>query len=216
MFVSDRMNRDVITIDEGETVRQAAQRMADHHVHQLPVVRQKQCLVGIVTDRDVRSAHEASKLDGPVSAIMTREPIAVWPGAPLEDALLLLYRHRFGALPVVVAAAADCCLGKGMHRLVGIISRTDILAALIEMLGIEEPGTRIEVELPEPSATAVVGAVNAVASSNTRVVSMILSGRSDTRARRLYIRLSTIDPRRAIDALREAGYLIASPACEMI
>ncbi|MCG3177838.1 MAG: Inosine-5'-monophosphate dehydrogenase [Phycisphaerae bacterium] len=216
MFVSDRMTRDVVTIDESGTVREAAELIAERRIHQLPVVREKQCLVGIVTDRDLRSVHDPEMMAGPVSAIMSRDPITVWPGSPLEDALLLLYRHRFGALPVTVAAAPDCCLGKGMHRLVGIISRTDILAALIEMLGIEEAGTRIEVELPEQSAVAVVGVINAVAQTQTRVVSLTLSGPRGRQSRRLYIRLSTIDPRRAIDALREAGYTIAHPSCDLI
>jgi acetoin utilization protein AcuB len=221
MFVSDRMSREIHTVDQASTVCQAAEVMARAGVHQLPVVADNVRLVGIITDRDVRSVHDSPAMDGPVAAIMTADPIAVFPGAPLEDALQLLHRHRFGALPVVTYEREDLAEQPRRPRLVGIISRTDILSALIEMLGLDEPGTRIEIELPEQSVRAVVGAINAIADSETRVISMTFSGRppgdpGEQATRRLYVRLSTIDPRRAMDALAAAGYKLANPICEIL
>lgn len=214
MFVSDRMTREVITVDEGETVQTAIDRLGKHRIHQLPVVRDGDRLVGMVTDRDLRSVHTDEVRLGPVSEIMSTRLVTVSPGQPLEDALLQLHRHRFGALPVarpVGGAGEDAVL-----RLVGIITRTDILAALIDMLGIEQVGTRLEVELPHGNVGRVSDALQIVADSNAQVISIICSGKQGSEARRLYLRLATIDPRSAIDALTEAGFTIANPTCELM
>lgn len=212
MLIANRMTSPVVTITQDERISDAAQRMADRHVHQLPVVRAGDRLAGIITDRDVR-AIPADQRSRPVASAMTANPITVSPGDPLEEALLLLHRHRFGALPVVLPAGDE---PDGLPRLVGIITHTDILSALIQMLGVEEPGTRLEIDLPQASAAHVCSAVQAIADSGTRLISMIVAGKAKSDEQRVYLRLSTIDPRPAIDALADAGYRVATPYCEML
>ncbi len=216
MFISDRMTRDVITVTEDATIEQAARTLADGRFHQLPVVRDGDRLVGIATDRDLRNVHGERERSGPVRRIMTARPVTVSPGEPLEEALLLLHRHRFGSLPVVTPAVPSERDELALPRLVGIITRTDILSALIDMLGIEEPGTRLEVELPEAAPGRICDAVRAATGGGARIISLVFSGRRSARRQRLYIRLSTIDPRPAIDALAEAGYRMADPYCTLL
>ena len=67
-----------------------------------------------------------------------RELLTVEPDTPLEDAARLLRRERIGALPVVSAG-----------RVVGIVTRSDLLEALAELLAEEaadrpRPGSRTE------------------------------------------------------------------------
>ena len=56
MFVSRSMTRKVITVDPEQSVFEAQELMADHKIRHLPVIDANQQVVGIVTDRDIRSA----------------------------------------------------------------------------------------------------------------------------------------------------------------
>ena len=56
MFVSRSMTRKVITVDPEKSVFDAQELMAENSVRHLPVTDANQQLVGIVTDRDIRSA----------------------------------------------------------------------------------------------------------------------------------------------------------------
>jgi len=91
--------------------------------------------VGILTDRDIQrcapsllarvSAEEYNAIfeETPISRVMTRGPIQISPDARLGDAAALLREKKLGCLPVVE---------KG--KLVGIITKADMLSALIKML----------------------------------------------------------------------------------
>lgn len=132
--VEQRMTRPVITLGEGQSLREAIAEMQRHRIRHLPVVADDR-LVGILTDRDVKRA-TPSLLSGvsqeefdrvlketPVGHVMTRNPYTVTPSTPLRDAVKLLVDRRFSALPVVESG-----------RLVGIVSGTDMLRTLLEML----------------------------------------------------------------------------------
>lgn len=84
--------RDPITIPPTLSVREVVSLTRQHRISGLPVVEGRR-VVGIVTNRDLRFE---SNLDQPVSAIMTpREKlITVHEGATLEDARLLMHKHR--------------------------------------------------------------------------------------------------------------------------
>lgn len=144
MFVDRSMTRDVITLAEDATVLDAKQTLEKHHIHHLPVVDDARRLLGVVTDRDVRSAlpsdvisdEETARerervLSLKVTEIMTRNAVAVSPSHTLEDVLLLMERMPVGAFPVV----------NEDRVIVGIISTRDLIRAFITVLGLREPGT---------------------------------------------------------------------------
>lgn len=144
MFIDKSMTREVIAIDPETTIAEAAELLARHRIRHLPVADRDGILVGIVTDRDIRSAMPSSVATGEeavrerervkqrtVKDIMTRKVVTVSPMNTLEDALLLMQRTKVGGFPVVDA--------KG--KLIGIISVRDLMRAFINVLGIEEPGT---------------------------------------------------------------------------
>ncbi len=146
MYVGKRMSREVVTASPDMTLKRASHILMEYGLHHLPVVEGDN-LVGLVTNTDIRnSTFEETVLDGEaeftvrnrtVGDIMTRDPVTIQPWDTIEDALLTLHKWKFSAIPVVE--------GK---NLVGIISKTDILAALVETLHIEGLGVRIEVLLP--------------------------------------------------------------------
>jgi acetoin utilization protein AcuB len=55
MFVSRSMVSQVITIDKEASIFDAQEKMAANGIRHLPVVDADNRLVGIVTDRDIRS-----------------------------------------------------------------------------------------------------------------------------------------------------------------
>jgi len=134
MLVREKMHRSVITISPDQSLFAARERMRKHGIRRLPVVRGGQ-LVGMVTDRDVRQAwaspatalstHELLYLLDKVTVeeIMTSRVFTVTPDTPLVEAARLLHDRKIGGLPVVE--------GK---TLVGILTETDLLATLIELL----------------------------------------------------------------------------------
>lgn len=130
MLVRDRMSRGVITIDANQPVGEASRRLATHRIRQLPVVRDGQ-LVGIITHRDLRAARPMTR---PVASVMTAKPFTIAPDAAVDEAARLLRTYKVGGLPVVER-----------KQLVGIITVTDVLDALVALSGVSQATYRLVV-----------------------------------------------------------------------
>ena len=201
MFVRRFMSEDPVTVSPEMPAREAAQLVRTRRIHQLPVLDEQGRIVGIVTDRDLRSAIGRDPGGStPIGQIMTPDPTTVGPDATLEDAMTILFARRFGSLPVVESG-----------RLVGIISKHDILRALNELLGLDRAGTRISVGLPNGAAdfAAALWALHEVGISLLSAVAVDLH--EETPRRMLYVRVASLDPTPAERALREAGLIPVSP-----
>lgn len=134
MKVRDRMTKNVITVQVGEPIRRAWDIIQDRKLRRFPVLEGEK-LVGIVTDRDLREAtassvvlserkyHEFLLDTVKVESIMTPDPRIVSPDDDLVDAARILLEMKVGGLPV--------CEN---DRLVGIITETDLIRALIDLL----------------------------------------------------------------------------------
>jgi acetoin utilization protein AcuB len=152
MFVSKSMTRKVVTIEKDANIFDAKALMSQHHIRHLPVVEPDKTLIGIITDRDLRSALPCELIKSPniaaekdrlarltVGEVMTPNPITISPQYTIQDALLLIQEKRVGAFPVVDEGG----------RLTGIISVRDLLRAFINVLGIGEPGTLVGILVEE-------------------------------------------------------------------
>lgn len=105
----------------------------------LPIVEGDR-LVGIITDRDINrftpsmlsnitpEEYNAIFENTPLERVMTRNPLSVAPDTPLREAAAILYEKKLGCLPVVEN-----------ERLVGIVTVTDMLGALLRFLATPEP-----------------------------------------------------------------------------
>ena len=133
MKVIDVMTKDPITIAPGETIGQADELMSENNIRQIPVVNGRD-LVGIVTDRDIRSFLSASLLGDPeareralratVRDVMTTAPIFVSPNDDLEEAVELLIEEKIGGIPVVDES----------EGLVGIVTYIDLLRCFLNRI----------------------------------------------------------------------------------
>jgi CBS domain-containing protein len=133
MRVMDIMTARPITLRPSDTMQQAEEIMDENKIRQLPVVKGTE-LLGIVTDRDIRSfiggrllsaPDEREKaMSTPVAAVMTTKPVTLAPDDGLEEAIELLIEEKFGGIPVVDEE----------EGLVGILTHVDVLRCFLERL----------------------------------------------------------------------------------
>ncbi|MFQ5795381.1 MAG: CBS and ACT domain-containing protein [Candidatus Bipolaricaulia bacterium] len=158
MFIEMWMTRDVVTVSPEAPIMDARETMRQHNIRRLPVMKGEK-LVGIVTQGDIQEAgpSDATSLSiwelnyllakTTVEEVMSREVVTVRPQDTIEEAAVKMRRHKVGGLPVV----------GGQEGLVGIITESDIFVVLIEVMGFEEGGTRLTIELKdEPGALVQV------------------------------------------------------------
>lgn len=99
--VGELLSRDAVTVTPDTTVREAARIMTDHRVSALVVVDRDR-VVGVLTDRDIRSKVVATGggTDAPVSTVMTPDPVTVDVDTRTFDATLLQIERAVHHLPV--------------------------------------------------------------------------------------------------------------------
>ncbi len=96
-------------------------------------------------------------------------------------------------------------------RLEGIVTTTDVLAMMAEMMGVHEVGSRIEVEVSAaPGALSEVTRI--IESRGVAIASIASLPVPAPAATRLVMRLQTINRRPVIEALEQAGYQVAGAA----
>ena len=135
MLVKDFMTSEVTSLQESDTLLDAAMIFVRSSFRHVPVLRDKK-LVGIITERDVKqfapsllggtSAEEYNQIMETtlISRVMTRDPMTLRPDQPIFDAAKIMHDKRVGCLPVV-----------DNGDLAGIVTTTDLIALLIRIMG---------------------------------------------------------------------------------
>jgi len=125
--VGDVMVKEVITIDEDLTVKEAAEIMNKFEIGCVIGVRRGKAM-GILTERDVLKRVVAEGKDAGKTKVrdaMTSPLVIAEPGMDLGEAVKLMFQMKIKKLPVVD--------GK---RLVGLVSLTDIARFQPQMITI--------------------------------------------------------------------------------
>ena len=207
------MTREVITVDKEATIFDAQELLAKNKIRHLPIIDKDRRLVGIITDRDIRSAlpynslmeHSGEKENERVSKfkvkdIMTKDPISISPAYTIQDALLLIQKSKVGALPVV-----DDDL-----KLTGIISVRDLLRAFINVLGIGEPGTLLCI-LVEEKIGQLKKIVDAITEENISFGSVLVARYWDENKRVVFTYLLTQNVVYVKKKLKNLGFTLLDP-----
>jgi acetoin utilization protein AcuB len=172
MKVNHRMTANPITATPKTTYREAMKLMQDNHVNHLPIVTDKGKLVGLVTQEDMLSASPSpvtslsvfeiySLLDKiTMERIMSKPVLAVDEHCSLPAAARFMVDNDVGCLPIMDG-----------DKLVGIITDTDIFKAFIEVMGGGQPGSRIEVGLPDEKGQ-LAATLSAMAAAGSSIVSV--------------------------------------------
>ncbi len=139
MLVQEWMNPRPLTVSPQTRMAEAKAIMDKYWIRHLIVV-EGEALVGVLSDRDVRTASLPPGAQTPAAAqeahlarlavgdAMTKGPRTVQPDAPLAEVARLMIEHRFSSLPVVEGG-----------RLVGILTETDILRAFVAVVEGQRP-----------------------------------------------------------------------------
>ncbi|MGD8474914.1 MAG: CBS domain-containing protein [Anaerolineae bacterium] len=150
MLVKDYMTRHPIMIPPSMAAAEAQKIMSENKVRHLPVVGDGKRPLGLVTRQSLRIppaelgslnvweiTRFLSELKVKDIMVPAKELSTIGPDATLEEAAQVMADNRYGCLPVVEE-----------NVVVGIITETDLLVQLADLLGGYIPGVRVTVRLP--------------------------------------------------------------------
>jgi acetoin utilization protein AcuB len=212
LLVRDSMTREVVTLSPQTTAAEALALCREKGIRHLPVMDEGR-LIGIVSDRDLRSATPA--LGDPARAealqkirvlgVMVRDVLMAHPEDPIEQAANTMREKRIGCLPVLEAG-----------ELVGILTSSDVMEALVYLIGAHEPGSRVEVLMPDRPGT-LAGVAGLFGELGINIVSVVAGARQEApeggllEGRIGIFKIDTINPKEAVDVLQHAGYRVLWP-----
>jgi len=205
MLVRKKMQKDLVTIAKNERMTIAKKILQEKNIRHLPVVDGKK-LIGLVTNMDIRKA-EASPATSleirelhylldklTVEEIMTRNVITIGPDISVEEATTLLHDNKIGCLPVVEDG-----------NLVGILTENDVMEILIEVMGMKEKGSRIEV-LAEDKPGALADITRIIKEHNVNIISVVTDASNEPDKRLVVFKLKTFYFEPIKKALEAAGF----------
>ena len=198
MLVSRRMSRDPVAISPEASIQEAIELMKTHSIRHLPVVDGQERLVGWVSDTELRGVFIASMIEElTVGDVMISDPITVSSTDVLEQAALLISKHKIGGMPVLEDG-----------KLVGIITVVDILEAFVDIMGVLGSSSRLDVRLGD-SRDAFPEVSRIIREHDGQIISVgILSQESPERIYSFRIEKCDTEPLR--QALEEQGYEVVS------
>jgi predicted transcriptional regulator len=187
-----------LMIDAGATVGAAARSMRAARAGRLCVVSGDR-LVGVATWTDlarVPTSHAGDLDDVALADVMTRNPVVVDPGAPIEEAARSLYWHGLQALPVVED-----------DRLIGLITSRDVIGVFIRRVGADIRGITMAVTLSN-DLSDLRRLSAALATTSSASFPLTLTVRVDGYKAQARIRAATPSLRIA-EQLAAAGYTVS-------
>ncbi|QIN82525.1 CBS domain-containing protein [Rubrobacter tropicus] len=206
--VKDSMAREVVTLSPGETAGEALGLCRERHIRHLPVLEDGR-LVGVVSDRDLRSAtpafgdpaRAAALAEILVRDVMARDVITARPDDPIDEAANTMREKGINCLPVLEE-----------DELVGIVTSSDVMEALVYLVGAHEPGSRMEVVVPDRPGT-LAGVAGLIGELGINIVSVVTGPQQagSPPSRVAVFRVDTINPAEATDVLERAGYRVLWP-----
>lgn len=207
MIVEQIMKKNVITIKLSTTIQEAIDLMDNNRIRHLPVINDENELLGIVSDRDIRDArpsifdtekHEEYFLNS-IDKIMVKNVITAHPLDFVEEISSIFYEHHIGCLPI-----------EENYKLVGIVTETDLLHTLVQLMGAHQPSSQIEVQV-ENIAGMLAEIATIIKKRNINITSVLVYPTDDLEHKVLVFRLQTMDPRGVIADIQKDGYKVLWP-----
>lgn len=209
MIVEEIMRTEVVALSKDDSIANAIKLMNEKKIRHLPIIDENQRLIGLVTDRDIRDAtpsilFETEKfkelLQNPLKMIMKTEIITGHPLDFVEEISAILYEHRIGCLPILKD-----------DKLVGIVTETDLLRTLVELTGANQPGSQIEVKVPNKSGMLYeITTVIRNRKANIQSV-LVYPDKKDEKYKIIVLRVQMMNPLSIIKDLQDAGHQVLWP-----
>lgn len=208
MLVEEIMRTELYTLKETDSIQSAINIIETYQVRHIPVVNDLNNCIGIISDRDIRSAvpsilsnkKDIEIFQKPVHLIMTEDVITAHPLDFLEEVSSYFYKYQIGCLPIVKE-----------DKLVGIVTETDVLTTFVRLTGADQPGSQVEIRLQNtPGSLAKV--VNMFNNYNVNIQSVLLYPDQKSPDKKIIVlRLDTINPTPIIQALKEEQFDVLWP-----
>jgi acetoin utilization protein AcuB len=208
MIVEEIMNSDVTYLTPTDSISQAILLMASKKIRHIPIIDHQKHVVGLITDRDIKDAAPSifrandnkEDLEKPLSSIMKINVITGHPLDFVEEIAALFYEHKISCMPII----KDKCL-------VGIVTETDLLHTLVELTGAHQPGSQIEVKVPNKAGMLLdITAIIKNHKANIQSV-LVYPDKKDINFKIIVIRVQTMNPVAVIEDLKLAGHTVLWP-----
>lgn len=180
-------------------------------------------LLGLLSSNDIEvaAAISASSSDAQhqpwqerrVAEVMHHPPISLTPSTSVAAASQILVERGLNSLPVIEYEAAEnkeeneeqSAEHETRARLVGLITRSDLLMALARSLGAFEPGMQLNIPLPGGDLTPLAKLLLLAAELQIRVRSVLAAPLEGSVPLVATVRLGTINPAPLLVRLQEAN-----------
>jgi len=212
MFIYRSMTSTVFSLLEESNIADARELMREKNIRHVPIVDKENHLVGIVTDRDIRSAlpstlymdddEQQKYLYFKLHEIMTpkKELISIHPNQTIQDVLLIFKTKNVGAIPVTDKD----------NKLVGMLSVRDMVRDFIKAMSIGEPGTLIGI-LMEEKLGQHKRIVDAITDLKIGIGSILTIKDWEDGKRAVFPYLLTSNVPRVKNKLKELGFELIDP-----
>jgi len=209
MYISRHMTKDPITVSPAMNLPEARALLNDYLFRHLPVVNEQGELVGMLTDRDLRSAYPSSVLSDSesrlvyekvekteVAEIMSTDCVSLTPDSTLDDALYLFDRDQMGALPVLEDG-----------QVVGIFSIRDLTAAYKTSFGVGEKGA-VLIGLVDDGSETILTRLVTLFEKERIPFSRLLRIKNKNKDDAIYVRINTFKIAAVLEILEANGFSI--------
>ncbi|NWQ43040.1 CBS domain-containing protein [Bacillus sp. EB106-08-02-XG196] len=208
MIVEEIMKTEIVTVTPTVSIAETMRLMETKKIRHIPVIDGEQQLVGIVTLSDIRDAapsifranEHVEDMQNPVDTIMKKDVITGHPLDFVEEIAALFYEHKIGCLPITNG-----------RKLVGIVTETDLLRTLVELTGAHQPGSQIEIRVPN-LAGKLSDITSLIKNRKANILSVLVyPDKKNDQYKILVIRLQTMNPTLLIQDLKQSGYDVLWP-----
>jgi acetoin utilization protein AcuB len=208
MIVEEIMKSDVSTLTFDSTIKDAIHLMKTKRIRHLPVIDSENHMIGLVTDRDIKDALPSIFYSGEnkdvlyktVKEIMNTNVITGHPLDFVEEISAVFYEHHISCLPIIQD-----------KKLVGIVTETDLLHTLVQLTGAHQPGSQIEVKVPN-RAGMLCEVTGVISKKKANLLSVLVyPDKKDENYKILVLRVQTMNPVILIEELKSAGYTVLWP-----
>ncbi|CRK84433.1 acetoin utilization AcuB family protein [Neobacillus massiliamazoniensis] len=208
MIIEEIMKTEIATLFPTNTIADAMELMEVKRIRHIPIVNAENHLVGLVTVAKIREAtpsifHANEHLEDmkkTIDTIMEHDVITGHPLDFVEEVAGLFYEHKISCMPII-----------NNQKLVGIITETDLLRTMVELTGVNQPGSQIEIKVP--NITGVLSDIAGVISKRkANILSvMVYPDKEDNHNKIIIVRVQLMNPTGLIEDLKKAGYHVLWP-----
>ncbi|MHC0037339.1 acetoin utilization AcuB family protein [Pseudoneobacillus sp. C159] len=208
MIVEEIMKTKVAYLSAKDTISRAIGVMAKNRIRHIPIVDEGLHVIGLITDRDIKDAtpsifradENKEDLEKPISTIMKQNVITGHPLDFVEEIAALFYEHKISCMPIIKD-----------QRLVGIVTETDLLHTLVELTGAHQPGSQIEIRVPNKAGMLLeISTIIKKHKANIQSV-LVYPDKKDENYKIIVVRLQTMNPVAVINDLKLAGHHVLWP-----